>query len=293
MAHHGRRAAGLALGLGLIAGIGAAEAADMALRGSIPAIGEVAEQPVNWGGLYGGLHFGVGSQQFDMQTAGRTEANRQLNGLNFESTGTGQTAASQLILIDPQRTSPMLFGGFVGYQVQFDDAVIGLEFDYTRLTRGQQAVGNFTSPNATMFTATTGAFTDAFRQNVTVTSRLDDYFTMRARAGYAFGRVMPYVTGGLAIGRGATTVNYIASYDRIDLNATDAVDWTANGVVLRNSTRASIGATSMGFTLGAGVEALLGQNVFLRAEYQYLRIPSMAGVPITMHAARIGAGLKY
>lgn len=266
-----------------------ATAADMGLRGAIPGAVEPLPSQPNWGGLYGGFHFGVGNQQFDMQQAARTEAARQLTGLTYEST-TGQTPLSQQILIDPMRTSTAMLGAFFGYQFQIEDFVVGAEIDWMRLTRGQAATGTYVAPSGTLFPST--GFTDSVRQAASVTSRLDEYFTVRGRLGYAFGRVMPYLTGGIAVGRGSTTVTYSSAVNRTDTSATDGVDWTAN-FTLRNGVRTSGTAYAFGLAAGAGIEALLSSYLFMRAEYQFVRFNNLAGVPITMHNARLGVAVKY
>lgn len=266
-----------------------AAAADMGLRGPILGAVEALPSQPNWGGLYGGFHIGVGNQQFDMQQAARTEASRQLTGLIYENTS-GQPPLSQQILIDPMRTSSVMLGAFFGYQFQLEDFVVGLEFDWMRLTRGQQASGAFTTTSGTMFPST--GFTDTVQQSASVTARLDEYFTVRGRLGYAFGRVMPYLTGGIAIGRGSTTVAYSSTVSRIDTSTTDGVDWTGN-FPLRNATRTSGTAYTFGLAAGAGIEALITSYLFMRAEYQFVRFNNLAGVPITMHNARLGVAFKY
>ena len=265
----------------------AGRAADMALRGSLPAYEDTGP---NWTGVYGGVHGGIGSMTADTQAMARREAERLLNGLYYLNPTSG-TAAPEFINVDPVRSTPVMFGVFAGYQAQFEDAVIGFEVDYSRIARGGGGSRSWTQPFAVLYTQT--GFTDAFSQSTTVRATLTDYFTARLRAGWAYGRIMPYLTGGLAIARGNTSVSYQAGYERIDTDATDSVTWTQPYADLVNSTRTSNGVVGFGFALGTGVEALITNNIFARAEYQYLRIPSLGGVPVTLHAVRAGVGLKY
>ena len=92
---------------------------------------------------------------------------------------------------------------------------------------------------------------------------------------------------------GNTSVTYQAGASRIDTDATDAVDWTSPYGDIVNSTRSSNGTIGFGYVMGTGVEALLTNNIFARAEYQFLRVPSMGGVPLTLHTIRAGVGIKY
>ncbi|MGQ3353115.1 MAG: outer membrane protein [Phreatobacter sp.] len=265
----------------------AGRAADMALRGSLPVH---EDSGPNWTGVYGGVHGGIGSMTADTQAMARREAERLLNGLYYLNPTAG-VAAPTFINVDPVRGTPVMFGVFAGYQAQFEDAVIGFEVDYNRIARGGGGSRTWTQPFAVLYAQT--GFTDAFSQSTTVRASLTDYFTARLRAGWAYGRVMPYMTAGLAIARGNTSVSYQAGYERIDTDAGDAVDWTQAYGDLVNSTRASNGVIGFGFALGTGVEALITNNIFARAEYQYLRIPSLGGVPVTLHAVRAGVGIKY
>jgi outer membrane immunogenic protein len=66
--------------------------------------------------------------------------------------------------------------------------------------------------------------------------------TVRGRAGYAFDRVLPYVTGGLAVG---------------DVHA------TATGFGSQSETRT-------GWTVGAGIEGAFAQNWSAKVEYLYV-----------------------
>jgi opacity protein-like surface antigen len=80
-------------------------------------------------------------------------------------------------------TNSAQYGGFLGYNAQWDDLVLGVEGAYNR----------FNSLSATGESGTTSS-----------TFKVVDYGTLRARAGYAFGQFLPYMFAGGAVGR----VNY-------------------------------------------------------------------------------------
>ncbi|MGB6548472.1 MAG: porin family protein, partial [Xanthobacteraceae bacterium] len=48
-----------------------------------------------------------------------------------------------------------------------------------------------------------------------------------------------------------------------------------------------------GFTVGGGVDVALTQNIFLRAEYEYIQFAPFASITAAISSARIGAGLKF
>lgn len=293
MARRAWAALGATALIAVMAASAGAKAADMGLRGSLPAY--EASGP-NWGGFYGGIHGGVGSANFDGNSAARSEATRRLSGLSFLGGGaTNLPSATDMIQVGAIRSSPTIFGLFAGYQAQFEDAVVGFEFDYNRVGGGAGGTRSWTQPYAVLYPST--AFTDSFSQRVTVSARLQDYFTARLRAGWAYGRFMPYITVGVALARGSSAVTYDAGYERIDTAPNDGVNWTQPFTSITAppplNTTSSPNATGFGFVAGAGVEALITDNIFVRGEYQYLRVPSLGGVALTLHTVRAGVGIKY
>ncbi len=97
---------------------------------------------------------------------------------------------------------------------------------------------------------------------------------MRGRAGYAFGSVLPYVTGGLAVG---------------DIKA------AAPGI-------GSASTTNAGWTVGAGLEVALPGNWSAKAEYLHVDLGrfncgvNCGGTPtdnVSMHSNVVRAGVNY
>lgn len=261
-----------------------APAADLALRGSLPAY----EAGPNWGGFYIGGFGGFGSMTMGTNAAGQNYINNVLNGYAFADGSSQATVISGITRLNPINANPRVFGGFIGYQAQFEDAVVGVELDYARLSGSDGGVSVFTPPASLLVSG--DAYTDTITPTVGVAARLHDYWTLRGRAGWAYGRIMPYMTGGLAIARGTTSLAYIATCTRTGVDTASGSTQCVGGAATAASDRGRVG---FGFTLGTGIEALLTDNIFVRAEYQYLRIPSVAGIPVTLHTARAGIGIKY
>jgi len=112
-----------------------------------------------------------------------------------------------------------------------------------------------------------------------IDKEIDWLGSLRLRAGYAFDRVLPYVTGGLAVG-GA------------DLSLHDL-----NGKVAENND------TRWGWTIGAGLDYALTDNLTARVEYRYTDLGSIAAgdeatsgeveSDLSFHAVRAGLGWHF
>jgi outer membrane immunogenic protein len=164
-------------------------------------------------------------------------------------------------------------GGFIGYNMAFGDAVVGVEADLSWVKMSSRAsqtfiVSDINGPGVG-YSSLTGSST----------SRLDGYATFRARAGWAYGSIMPYLTGGLAVGKGSHSSTLTLAYSA-----------TADGT-LTQTTGKSLSFV-VGGTIGAGVDALIANNILLRAEYQFTKFASNA-IPLDLHTVRIGAGVKF
>lgn len=157
------------------------------------------------------------------------------------SWGKGKDAAD-FYGLDPSGWSA---GGQVGYNYQFvNNVLVGVEAD---LQGGDISSGAYG-----------------------LSSKLDYVGTVRARLGYAFDRVLPYVTGGLAYGK-----NTITDFGFSDSN------------------------THVGWTVGGGVEYALTNNWTARAEYLYTDLGSKtydnigADAGVTSSTTRLGVNYKF
>ncbi len=143
------------------------------------------------------------------------------------------------------------FGGAqVGYNWQRGAWVAGLEADISFADiEGSETftTRNFGSPSSPLFFAKQHSF------------EIDWFGTARARLGYSTGSVLAYVTGGFAWAKVDANLSVIAT--------DGAVTYTELG-------GASDSATHTGYTIGGGVEALLGKGWSLKAEYLYVDLGS-------------------
>jgi opacity protein-like surface antigen len=48
-----------------------------------------------------------------------------------------------------------------------------------------------------------------------------------------------------------------------------------------------------GFTAGLGVEVAVVQNLFVRAEWEFVEFPNISDIRVSANSARVGVGLKF
>jgi len=144
------------------------------------------------------------------------------------------------------RASGVSIGGEVGYDYQFsNNVVLGLSTDmqWSEIKAWHQAT--------TASSAGAPGFTYADIHN-----GLDWFGTTRARLGYSFGRLLPYVTGGVAYGGMNATGTQIAA-----------------GSLFYGSTR----ETKVGWVAGAGLDYAITDQFSAKFEYLYLELPGIQG----------------
>ena len=284
-----------------------AKAADMALRGSLPAY--EASGP-NWGGFYIGGFGGFASTNLNAESAGKKYVDRVLQGVAFVDGTAQNTAIGNVTRLDGIHRSSTSFGAFLGYQAQFEDAVVGFEIDYTRVNAGGTSSAAYGSSlyfsgshpgiifvpdpttGAPVQTTVTHTFRDVVTPATTVSAQLSDYWSARVRGGWAFGRLMPYLTAGVVLARGSASMSYGSTCSRVYDMPTPLVPQSCVGA--RSTTAVSqSNKLAYGFTAGLGIEAMITDNIFARAEYQYVTIPSLAGVPVSLQTVRAGVGIRY
>jgi outer membrane immunogenic protein len=173
-------------------------------------------------------------------------------------------------------------GGLIGYNFQSSCWVFGLEFDagYVWL-RDSESTGTFSLP----------VLSDKSIQTSFKTHYL---MTIAPRIGYAFGRWLPYLTGGLAIG---------------DLDFSQRLHNVSGSPTGPYHTSGSIEETHAGWLLGGGVQYWLNEHWSVRGQYEYIDLgdvafdaPGSAAFPdftshneasLTEHNASVAAIYKF
>lgn len=262
---------------------------------------------IDWSGVYVGGHGGYTSGSFGFRNAFQPLVAQELRRSVIEQ----EFSVSTLLAPTSQRKDGASFGGLIGYNVQFDDLVLGIEADYTSLN-----LLAATSDAISRQSVTSNGFQNVYNLNGTSSTKIQDYGTIRARAGYALGSFLPFVTAGVAIGRariadnvGVQTYGYdqttyranqsitVASqrafvnnvgYSSFNQSVPDA-SVPAPAVVLGQSKTKVVG----GAALGAGLEFALTSNIILRGEYQYVLFDDFGGHKSNLNTLRGGAAVKF
>jgi outer membrane immunogenic protein len=200
----------------------------------------------------------------------------------------------------------MSFGAFAGYNVQFDDFVFGIEADYTHF--GRMGVSNDGLARSQISAAGMYEVVNLYGSTAT---RVNDYGSVRARVGYALGNFLPYVTGGVAIGRAriadatsyqnygfnltaynanlSGTPTYVNNFGYASFNPGAPYSGTAF-TALQTQSKTKVVAGVAG---GAGIEYAITPNILLRAEYQYVLFNDFDGHKVNLNTVRAGAAVKF
>lgn len=271
---------------------------------------------IDWNGVYVGGHGGYTSASLGFRNVFQPLVAKAL----YASTAEGELGASTLLTASPVRVGGGSYGIFAGYNYQFDETIVGVEVDYSRFD-----LSGSTTDAISRFGTISNGYLQTVSLSGTSSTQIEDYGTVRARAGYAFGSLLPYVTGGLAIGRAHVTdqVNIQSyGYDQLAYTSNQALPASQRPLVGNfgyanfnpnypavNSTPAGatggqttpfvrpVGQTKTkvvgGIALGAGVEWALTQNIILRGEYQYVLFNDFDSHKVNINTVRGGAAIKF
>jgi len=235
----------------------AAQAADLPTKKAAPAPVYVPP-PFTWTGFYVGVNAG-GVFGTGSRESTLYYAGVPVSGTYFSSPTGGNG-------------SGFIGGGQAGYNFQSGAAVFGLETDID-WTSGSKTysyggpIGGYYGLPATDWA------------NVNASARMTWLGTTRARVGFVAtpdNRLMFYGTGGVAYGGGSGYLNY---YD------------TANDFYLHGAPS----STRVGWTIGAGVEYAITNNITLKGEYLYYNLGSsnFVSAPATLLGQNFWVGGKY
>ncbi len=252
--------------------------------------GSYVAQPryYQWDGFYGGgqINYNIGSAKFNDATQPLTDYILRNNVIQDE--------VSQFTTLPNGSTTANGWGAFIGYNWQWDDVVIGVEANYSRMNLFKDSsdslrrlfIDNGQAPPGYTYT-----------YDITVTGnasvKLTDLATFRARAGWAVGSLMPYGFLAFAVARADVTTRATVSGTREENDGAGGIvgpyplDFGAPHGVDRK------GVFTYGGALGLGFDWALTQNLFVRGEWEYLQLQQIEGIDIRLNTVRAAVGLKF
>jgi outer membrane immunogenic protein len=199
MARRGRhlRAGLAALALVLIAQSAAAGDLDNPfLRGSFDN-GLGSGSYSRWDGVYFGAQLGVANMDTDFGNEASQWVGYNLRNTTLES----EMHPESWALMPSSVNHGQSYGAFLGYNVQWDQLVVGFDMAYNRVS--SMTASSFGSiDRQVQIQLPSGTYVnETVTMDGTATAQLIDYATLRGRAGYAFGQFLPYAVFGAAVGR--------------------------------------------------------------------------------------------
>ncbi|MCP1550888.1 MULTISPECIES: outer membrane protein [Methylorubrum] len=259
---------------------------------------------IDWSGFYVGGHGGYSSAALGFSNAFQPIVANALRNTVAEA----EMSASHLLAARATHSGGASYGVFAGVNYQFEDVVVGLEADYTYFG---QSENTFDRIARTMITK------DEFLTTVNLdgysSTKIQDYGTVRGRLGYAFGNLLPFITGGAAVGRATVTdtvtvQNYGYNNNTYNSNQTGTTKSFINNygysVFYQDFPPGSIPApgtvhgttkkvTVVGLAVGGGLEYAITPNFLLRGEYQYVLFNDFQGHKAELNTVRGGAAIKF
>jgi outer membrane immunogenic protein len=276
-----------------------ARAADLpdlpVLRGSFPDGLSTASR--NWDGWYAGGQVGYSSADMDFAHASKTLTNFTLRNSVLQA----PIGDWQLLSRNPGQTTG--FGAFVGRNWQWEELVFGLEANYNYMSNLSSSSTGAMRLNIANPVGENPPAGHVHTYDTTLSGsaalQIKDVLTFRGRAGWATGNFLPYVFGGLAVGRVDASRTATVAYDKYDtydvtvggntFSQTDFLGHTSYNPSIEHKTNQFVA----GWTGGLGLEYMLWGNVFVRAEWEYIKFLSVKDINFSTNSARAGIGYKF
>ena len=261
------------------ASAGGARAADWPLRGSFdPGF-------VRWDGWHAGLQAGYANMNSDPGNSTSQPVAFILRNTTLEN----EFAPSEWTTLSPGTTNSAVYGGFVGYNMQWDQLVVGFDLGY----KHPQNLDAGATDSISRRVVTSDNIQHDVQIDAHTTLKLVDYATLRGRAGYAMGNFLPYAVVGAAVGRFnySTTVT-VSDFMTQLLPAPPVV--LGNAILTPSSITAGKDNTIVGGVVaGVGADWAITPGLFLRAEWEFIAFSSVNGARNNLNTANIGIGLRF
>jgi outer membrane immunogenic protein len=286
-----------AMVFGAVSGARAADMPDF-LRGSVSAGSSTPTR--NWDGWYVGGQVGYSTADINLSNATQSLTNYTLRNTVI------QQSVSDFGLFHAQHAQATGFGAFVGRNFQWDDIVFGIEANYNYInslsTSASTSMGRrIDNPGGQILPA---GHTDQWDVTLAGSAavQVKDVVTFRGRVGWAAGDFLPYVFGGLAVGRMSVSRSATVTATETDVSySTDSLGNQTEVDKVLCSAACAFGSVieargnnyTAGYAGGLGTEMMLFGNVFARVEWEYIKFLAVKDIPVTMNSVRTGIGYKF
>jgi outer membrane immunogenic protein len=257
------------------------------LRGSSPFV-PAAPTFRRWSGIYAGGQVGYGSAHMDFSGATKQLYAFMLRELALEN----EQHPSEWKVLGAADNGGSSVGGFVGFNSQWDDVILGFDIHYDKTSFFQNApaspIGRRTSAGGNVYDVTLDG---------SASMRIKDWGAGRVRAGYVMGNFLPYATAGFAVGRAditrTATVNGQENPPNPPTTCETDIDPPICVPFTYSSSEGKKNAWIFGWAAGVGMDFLVTPDIFVRAEYEYVAFTAVSGIKATISTARVGAGVKF
>lgn len=239
-----------------------------------------AAPTTRWSGVYLGAQAGATVSSVDFGNATKSLVAFMLRNTTLEN----EAGVSNWTTLGKDDGVSRHVGGFVGYNTQWDEVVLGFELNYNRTAKTLSA-------SDTISRSYTASDDYDYAVDITGTSsvHITDYGTARLRAGWAVGSILPYAMVGLAVGRAnvsrTATVNVVGTYV--------GSSGLPNTSLSESMSEGKNGAFAYGYAVGLGVDMALLDNVFVRGEWEYVTFANFNDLKVNINSARVAAGVKF
>jgi outer membrane immunogenic protein len=252
------------------------------LRGSEP-VGPATF--TNWSGFYAGGQGSYSSLLADFSRATQPLVAQSLAELVLET----DDMPSKWPVLGKGSADVGGFGGFVGYNSQWQNLILGVEGNFTH----SQVTA--TAAESPILGRVVGAGSLSYLVNLQGTGSLtlDDYVSLRARAGYILNNFLPYGFIGFVVGDGDYSVTS-QIFGQQSTGTTLPCTPSTTCVNYNFSNSAGKGNVLLyGFSAGGGLDWALTQQFFLRGEFEFMQFVPINDIVLSTLTGRIGVGVKF
>ncbi len=270
------------------------------LRGSI----STPTPTRNWEGWYAGGQVGYESTEIDF-----SRSVVSLTNFIFRNSVL-QAPTSEWSLLNKNHAQGTSFGAFAGRNYQWEDVVFGFEANYNYFKNTKSSSSSSLALAIVNPAGTNPPPNHTYTYNTTMSGaaalEVKDVVTLRGRAGWATGNFMPYVFGGVAVGRmqvaRTVSTNVVLRDDEVVSTAdafgnvtTVSLPPAFYAVPSLSQTNSEQRTNSFvgGWTGGLGMEYMMWGNVFMRGEWEYLKFMKVKDTVVTLNSVRFGIGYKF